>query len=201
MKKPYISRVVIKNFRNFKDVDIELGRNMVIIGENNVGKTNFIRALQLILDPKLTEEDRMLDEKDFYCGINSPIKNGESITISIFISDFNEDMTFLSQFSDSKVIENKKEYCKITYEYKAMDGKYTYIIYKGNETYNSFTYQDRKYLNIRVIEALRDVEHEIRNQRLSPINKMMSDYEFDEEVLEKITEKYRESRIRCFKFG
>ena len=110
MKKPYISRVIIKNFRNFKDVDVELGRNMVIIGENNVGKTNFIRALQLILDPKLSEEDRMLDEKDFYCGIENPIKNDKSMVVSIFLSDFEEDMTFLSQFSDSKVIKNEKEF-------------------------------------------------------------------------------------------
>lgn len=53
MKSLYISRVRIKNFRNFKDVDVRLGHKQVIIGENNVGKTNFIRALQLILDPSL----------------------------------------------------------------------------------------------------------------------------------------------------
>ena len=51
MKSLFISRVVIKNFRNFKNVDVCLGHKQIIIGENNVGKTNFLRALQLVLDP------------------------------------------------------------------------------------------------------------------------------------------------------
>lgn len=55
LKSPYISRVKITNFRNFKDVDVNLSHKQVIIGENNVGKTNFLRAIQLILDPKLSE--------------------------------------------------------------------------------------------------------------------------------------------------
>lgn len=45
-KNPYISRVQIKNFRNFLDVDVALDQKQVIIGENNVGKTNFLRAIQ-----------------------------------------------------------------------------------------------------------------------------------------------------------
>ena len=65
MKSLYISRVKIKNFRNFKDIDVSLGHKAVIIGENNVGKTNFLRALQLILDPSLSDEDRYLEETDF----------------------------------------------------------------------------------------------------------------------------------------
>ena len=53
MKSLFISRVKIKNYRNFKDVDVQLGHKQIIIGENNVGKTNFLKALQLILDPTL----------------------------------------------------------------------------------------------------------------------------------------------------
>ncbi|NSI06389.1 AAA family ATPase, partial [[Ruminococcus] gnavus] len=65
MKSLFISRVKIKNYRNFKNVDVQLGHKQIIIGENNVGKTNFLRALQLILDPTLSDEDRMLQESDF----------------------------------------------------------------------------------------------------------------------------------------
>ena len=54
MDSLYISRVVIKNYRNFKDLDVDLQHKSVIVGENNVGKTNFIKALQLILDPTLS---------------------------------------------------------------------------------------------------------------------------------------------------
>ena len=41
MKSLFISRVKIKNYRNFKDVDVRLGHKQIIIGENNVGKTNY----------------------------------------------------------------------------------------------------------------------------------------------------------------
>ena len=41
MKSLFISRVKIKNYRNFKNVDVQLGHKQIIIGENNVGKTIF----------------------------------------------------------------------------------------------------------------------------------------------------------------
>ena len=77
MKSLFISRVVIKNFRNFKNVDVCLGHKQIIIGENNVGKTNFLRALQLVLDPTLSDEDRMLQESDFNDSIKNPMENKE----------------------------------------------------------------------------------------------------------------------------
>ena len=79
LKSLYISRVKIKNYRNFKDIDVMLGHKAVIIGENNVGKTNFLRALQLILDPSLSDEDRYLEETDFNDSIKNPMENGEII--------------------------------------------------------------------------------------------------------------------------
>ena len=42
-----ISRLIIKNYRNLKDVDIYLGETVVLIGENNSGKSNLLRALTL----------------------------------------------------------------------------------------------------------------------------------------------------------
>ena len=48
-----ISRLIIKNYRNLKDVDICLGETVVLIGENNSGKSNLLRAVTL---PFLTDE-------------------------------------------------------------------------------------------------------------------------------------------------
>lgn len=44
-----ICRVEIENYRNLKHVDVELGRIMTLIGENNSGKSNFLRALSIPL--------------------------------------------------------------------------------------------------------------------------------------------------------
>ena len=40
----YINKVVIENFRNFKSFEIELKAFTIIIGENNIGKSNLLEA-------------------------------------------------------------------------------------------------------------------------------------------------------------
>ncbi len=44
-----ICRVEIENYRNLKHVDVELCKIMTLIGENNSGKSNFLRALSIPL--------------------------------------------------------------------------------------------------------------------------------------------------------
>lgn len=47
----YISKILIKNFRNFKEKEIDFNDGVnVIIGHNNAGKTNLIKALALVID-------------------------------------------------------------------------------------------------------------------------------------------------------
>ena len=47
----YISKIKIKNFRNFKEKEVEFTEGVnVIIGHNNAGKTNLLKALALVLD-------------------------------------------------------------------------------------------------------------------------------------------------------
>ncbi len=103
MKSLYISRVFIKNFRNFKNIDVNLDHKQVIIGENDVGKTNFLKALQLILDPTLSDEERMLEESDFFDGIENPMENDETIEIQIFISNYEHLKNVLAQLSDATI--------------------------------------------------------------------------------------------------
>ena len=47
----HISRVQIKNFRNFSDVDVEMGKNAVIVGENGIGKVKFYLCDQIDFRP------------------------------------------------------------------------------------------------------------------------------------------------------
>ena len=48
-----INRLIVKNYRNFKDINISLGDVVVLIGENNGGKSNFLKAITL---PFLTDD-------------------------------------------------------------------------------------------------------------------------------------------------
>lgn len=197
MKSLFISRVRIKNYRNFKDVDVKLGHKQVIIGENNVGKTNFIRALQLILDPTLSDEDRMLQELDFNDTLVNPMDNKEEILIEIYIDNYANNKTILTVLQDATVKDDVgKEVLKISYRFfpyinDVGNVEYQFNIFKGNNETNKFGSYERKYLNIKVIKALRDVEGEIRNSRTSPIQRMLKDYSIDKKDLERIAEEYK----------
>lgn len=65
----YLSRLIIKNFRSIESVDIpfQKGRN-VIVGKNNSGKSNIIKALDIVLgenSPTYIKSDNICS-KDFY---------------------------------------------------------------------------------------------------------------------------------------
>ncbi|KGE13706.1 ATP-dependent nuclease [Sphingobacterium deserti] len=197
-KNPYISRVQIKNFRNFLDVDVALDHKQVIIGENNVGKTNFLRAIQLILDKDYSDSDRQLTTEDFHDSIDKPMENGEEIEINLEIKGYEHNSKLKAQFVDAvisdapptlrltyKFIPNKDEFEKII--------NYKYIIFKGNNEEYKFRNEDRSYINIYVIRALRDVERELKSNRNSPLYKLVKQYEISSDHLEEISDALKEA--------
>ncbi len=67
----YISKIEIHNFRNFKNSTIELNEGInCIIGHNNAGKTNLLKALSLIFN---SNENRKLLIDDFYKKIDTAV--------------------------------------------------------------------------------------------------------------------------------
>jgi putative ATP-dependent endonuclease of OLD family len=44
----HLSRIKILNFRNFANLDVRLAGNVVVVGENRVGKSNLLHALRLM---------------------------------------------------------------------------------------------------------------------------------------------------------
>ncbi|TBL80865.1 ATP-dependent nuclease [Paenibacillus thalictri] len=191
MQSPFISRVKIKNYRNFEMVDVKLKEKQVVVGENNVGKTNFLRAIQLILDPQLSDQDRYLEETDFYNAIVSPMENGEIVEIVIEIEHIKHNKNLLCQLSDATISVNP-DTIRLTYRYFPRfkeDGSvegYDYKIFKGDNEDNEFTHTDRKYLNLKVIKPVRDVEAEIKSGRKSPLVSLLKGYSIDKTALETI---------------
>lgn len=62
----YISKLRIQNYRNFQFTEIELKPFTLIIGENNVGKTNLLNAIGLIFSQEITIfKKRFLEIDDF----------------------------------------------------------------------------------------------------------------------------------------
>lgn len=197
-KNPYISRVQIKNFRNFLNIDVELDHKQVIIGENNVGKTNFLRAIQLILDKDYSDSDRQLTPEDFHDSIDKPMENGEEIEINLEIKGYEHNSKLKAQFVDA-IISADPPTLRFTYKFVANRdefGKiinYKYIIFKGSSEDNRFTNEDRSYINIYVIKALRDVERELKSNKNSPLYKLVKQYEVSTQDLEEISEALKEA--------
>lgn len=191
-KNPYISRVQIKNFRNFLDVDVALDHKQVIIGENNVGKTNFLRAIQLILDKSYSDADRELLPEDFHESIESPMENGAEIEINLEIRGYEHNSKLKAQFVDA-VISDAPPILRFTYKFKPNVDEfgniinYKYELFKGNNEEKRFTNEDRNYINIYVIKALRDVERELKANKNSPLYKLVKQYEISSEHLEEIS--------------
>lgn len=71
------SKITIKNFRNFKDITVNLSNRNVLFGMNDVGKTNFLYALRFIFDKDVRR--RNFSDTDYY-------KKNTSIPIEICVS-------------------------------------------------------------------------------------------------------------------
>lgn len=56
--------VEVTNFRNFRKVIIHPGRTNVLIGENGAGKSNFLHAMRLVLDPSARQLQAILSKDD-----------------------------------------------------------------------------------------------------------------------------------------
>lgn len=82
----YIKKIYIKGFRNFKEVTVNFEKHCLLIGANDVGKTNLIQALRILLDRSFSDYDYELKESDFFA-----YKETNEIIIKAYLSDVVED--------------------------------------------------------------------------------------------------------------
>lgn len=107
-----IKSIQIKNFRNFKDFQIDFSEGFqTIIGENNIGKSNFYWAIRLVLDKDLSYNTRNLELKDF-----NNFKKEEHLTsedsIIISIELYSENLSSFPTFHSFKTSDTT---ARITY--------------------------------------------------------------------------------------
>lgn len=181
---PHIAHVSIKNFRNFEELDIDTEVKQLIIGENATGKSNYIKALRLILDPTMSDQDRFLTSEDFSNTILNPMELGEEIEISVYLDDYQDNKALMCIIGDAIVSLDGRNLAKITYKFGPIDKTsplkgYQYSIYKGNDISNKFDSFCRKYLNVKVINALRDADSDLKSNRRSPLNAILNKYKID----------------------
>ena len=127
-----IEKLSIQNYRNLRDFQIELKRFNLVIGENNIGKTNLLNALGLIFTPDITFLQRrnlVLDDinydavQAFKQEVTKATKFEDIATkfpevkIEIILCDFNKDQEAIigDWFTDEWKTDISKNKAKITY--------------------------------------------------------------------------------------
>ncbi len=104
-----IEWINIKGLRNFDNEKINFADQTLIIGANDIGKTNLIYALRILFDRSLSDRDLDLSNSDYnvYTGTNSieitvKITNiHEDCLVTVFKGDMSQGTVYL-QYKNSK---------------------------------------------------------------------------------------------------
>lgn len=151
-----IAQVHIKGFRNFSDETITFQQKTLIIGANDVGKTNLIYALRLLFDKSISEQDLELMDSDY----NAYTGAGQ-IEITATICDVTEDC-LLSEFKG-----NIKDGTVVIRYVKPRDGTYSIQIGFSEETLSEYpTRHYIKRLNMQCVDTNRDLFSFLKRERV-----------------------------------
>ena len=110
----------LKNFRNFENIKIDLKDKNIILGMNDVGKSNLLHALRLIFDKKTRLEE--IHSTDFH---NKNFQKLIEITVGLDISQLGDEdvQKLLAKAQEAVTLENSKNfYIKLVIEYRKEEG-------------------------------------------------------------------------------
>ena len=199
----FVSRVQINNFRNFRSLDISMGQSAVRVGENKVGKSNFLHALRLVLDPSLPDSARQLRPEDFWDGLQSPMTTREIIEVVIEFMGFADDTSLLAILQDSLIQGEPEPAARFTYRFRPRptldpekvptEEDYEFIIFGGIDERNRISYEERRWLPLDVLPALRDAEADLGSWRRSPLRPLLDRLQVPENDVQEAAKKIDEA--------
>lgn len=161
-----IDRLYIKGFRNYKEATVNFNKSTLIIGANDVGKTNLVYALQILMDRSLSDYSFELKDSDFYA-----YEETNEVVIRAYLLDVVEDCVVARM---PGYISNDG---KMVLQFKAwrQDGKVDYQFYCGKSDSEEDLKECagpfyRKYLNIKYIGSRRDFWGYINKSKMQLLN-------------------------------
>ncbi|QWT40133.1 AAA family ATPase [Dickeya dadantii] len=156
----FIETIFLKGFRNFADARINFKKSSLIIGANDVGKTNLLYALRLLLDKSLSELELEPKSNDFH--ITEKGEQHENLEIVIQFAEVIED-AIVSRIG-GYISEDQETYIKYQASLANLD-------YSVSLSHDGIQYEEvpnrfyLKYLNLKYINSQRDLEKYIRIEK------------------------------------
>ena len=187
-----LKTIFIKGFRNYKNQTVNLEKQTLIIGANDVGKTNLIMAMRLLLDRSFNDYAFELKDSDFYA-----YEETNEIVIRLYFEEMTEDciVARLGKFisDDGKMV--------IQYVAKRNSGKVDYQFSIGRSDKDEDLKECegpiyRRYLNLKYIGSKRDLWNYInksKNELLeqAKVQRTPEVAESDEKLYEEIGKKLK----------
>jgi len=215
----YLSRIVIRNFRNFALLDVKLQNGVTcVIGENNSGKSNLLHALRLALDTNFSSSYRALLPHDIHAEADFEIPN--QVLISVEIVGYKNSINDTALFGGCEV---KEDLARIHYRFRprrevreeiangdrdpaglSLSEDYHYELTGGGaedpvtvewdkDLGVALRFGDLQAFHIEYLPALRDVTSSLRNSFESPLGRVLGVSKFDDTEKETLVSILREA--------
>lgn len=176
-----LARLSIRNFRNFESVDIPLARNVVLLGENRVGKSNLMFAIRLVLDPTLSDAARQLKLSDYWDGCD--LAASPQIEIHLDFAEFDGDDSQAALLTDFRIATDPT-IARLSYIFRkkaevagplqsAADCEF--IVFGGGDEARAVPSRVRRRIALDMLDALRDAEGQLGSWRNSPLRPLLED--------------------------
>ncbi|WP_454803179.1 ATP-dependent nuclease [Mucilaginibacter phyllosphaerae] len=152
-----ITRLLLKGFRNFKDARINVSEKTLIIGSNDIGKSNMLYAMRILLDRSMSDWDIEPKDSDFYCH-----EDTSELAIYIRFDEVTEDCVLAKlpgKVSDDGVLYLAYKAWKDTHEYKFYAGPTMASLEELQERFY------RKVLHLKYISSNRDLVSYIKREK------------------------------------
>ena len=180
-----LRRITIENFRSLRYVDIEANQTpLVILGENNVGKSNLLFALRLLLGRDAQRLRLDLSEDD----INKTARQCDELYfhITLEIGDLQKHPDVEACFKERIDTDGEEHFVRIEGRYEQnTDGEYVwenFLLPPNNRANEPTRFTRRMYEAIPLffMDAIRDGEREIRATRTGMLSQLLRDVDFDD---------------------
>lgn len=160
-----LSRIYIDNFRNLRNFEMMLSEFEVLVGENNIGKTNIMYAINNVLS---------LDRRRVYFDNEDFANPGKPIIIELTFSDFStpeeEAIFFDHEGIKNPETDEVKIRLKAEWDEKERDFNVSLVFIREDlseeeQEIKEFSWYFRRYIPYYYISAYREVEREITSKR------------------------------------